>query len=394
MIRGCRHCTFLPECGGLDGNLDFFGCHRATPEVCRANKWTCPECSPGEYLRRKMAVESRAKGTARPLGPSVRLPRYVPNLQHRYGWSGRLPSEVVAIPTHEVVGGRGRRFGPLFASAKELRRKFHLAPDTQVLLVSVSEDPFLERYWRWAKESRTAGRLAALGIAGITIPNFSFFSDAPRFHHLYNRGRLEACLNELAEAEVSVVPHIHALTLGDVAYWRAWLRDHAEIRHVCREFQTGNDEAAIDELALLQDQLNRDLHPIIVGGARFAERLRSHFRHYTLVDSTPFMKAVKGRVRIVERSGELRTEPYRTRSAHELGWLIRENVATYTRWYCDGPAPQLSLLDAYEQAILAREAAHVRQTSLRLDEQRIVRLPVLSETASVEPGPKGRGNLR
>lgn len=389
MIRGCRHCTFLPECGGLDGTLDFFGCHRTTREVCRANKWTCPECSPGEYLRRKMAVERRARGTARPAGPSLRLPRYVPNLQHRFGWSGRLARDAVAIPTHQVIGGRGRRFGPLFASAKELRRKFHLGPDTQVLLVSVSEDPFLERYWRWAKEARAAERLAELEIAGITIPNFSFFSDAPRFHHLYNRGRLEACLNELAEVDVRVIPHVHALTSGDLAYWRGWLRAHSEIRHVCREFQTGNDEKAIDELAWLQDQLNRDLHPIIVGGARFAERLHSMFTHYTIIDSTPFMKAVKGRMRIVERGGELRTEPHPTRSARELGGLVGENITVYARWHCDGPTPQLSLLDAYEQAILTREVARAgKQPSLPLDEGRIVRLPVLSAAMSAEPGPE------
>jgi hypothetical protein len=377
MIRGCRGCSFLVECGGLDGNLDLFGCHRATQKVCRENDWTCPDCSPGEFLRRKAAVEARAKGTGRPMGPSVPLPSYVPNLQHRYGWSGRLPLEVVAIPTSKVVGGRDRCFGPLFKSAEELRRKFHLGLDTQVLLVSVTADPFLERYWRWAKESRTAERLAALGIAGITIPNFSFFSDAPRFHHLYNRGRLEACLNELAESAVPVVPHVHALTSGDLAYWRGWLREHAEIRHVCREFQTGNDEEQIDELARFQDEIGRALHPVVVGGARFAARLRGRFAHYTIVDSKPFMTALH-RQRAVERDGLVDWEPHPTRTPQEVGALLRHNIELYGQIVGTPNVYQTSMLEVFERAISAREAARAsKQTALSIEGGRIVRLPVL-----------------
>lgn len=388
MILGCRACCFLAECGGLDGTLDFFGCHRATPEVCRANGWTCPQCSPGEFLRRKAAVRARVRGAARPNGPSVPLPAYVANLQHRYGWTGRLPQSVVAIPTPEVIGGRGRSFGPKFKSLQELRSKFHLGPDTQVLLVSVTTDPFLERYWRWAKETRTAERLAEFGLASITVPNFSFFSDAPRFHHLYNRGRLEACLNELAQAAVPVIPHVHALTSGDLAYWCAWLREHVEVRHVCREFQTGNDEEAINELARLQDEIGRDLHPVIVGGTRFAARLRDLFSHSTVIDSIPFMKAVH-RQRAVERDGRVTWEPHQTSTARAVGALVRHNIELYGAIAGNPSRYQTSMLDAFERGILARETARVsKQTALLLEPGRTVHLPVLLETDAVRQLPK------
>jgi Domain of unknown function (DUF4417) len=389
MIRGCRACCFLAECGGLDGTLDFFGCHRASPEVCRANGWTCPQCSPGEFLRRKAAVRARVRGAAaRPNGPLVPLPAYVGNLQHRYRWTGRLAQSVVAIPTPEVIGGRGRSFGPKFKTLDELRRKFHLGPDTQVLLVSVTTDPFLEQYWRWAKETRAVERLAELGVAGITVPNFSFFSDAPRFHHLYNRGRLEACLNELAAAAVPVIPHIHALTAGDLEYWRAWLREHVEVRHVCREFQTGNDEEAINEIARLQDEIGRALHPVIVGGARFAARLRDLFTHSTIVDSTPFMKGVH-RQRAVECDGRVAWESHPTRTARAAGALVRHNIELYGAIVGNPSRYQTSMLDAFEQALLEREAARVsKQTALPLKPGRAVRLPVLLEPGAVRKMPE------
>lgn len=377
MISGCRACSFLAECGGLDGTLDFFGCHRVTPAECRARGWTCPYCSPGEFMRRRTAVLARATSVARPTGPSFALPPYVANLQHRYGWAGQLPMSIVAIPTSEVIGGRGRRFGPLFKSAGALRRAFHLAPDTQILLVSVGADRFLERYWRWAKASHTAERIANVGIAGITVPNFSFFSDAPRFHHLYNRGRLEACLNELAAAHVPTIPHVHAQTAADLGYWRGWLREHAEIRHVCREFQTGNTEVEIDELADLQDKIGRALHPVIIGGRRYAAKLRGLFGRYTIVDSTPFMKALH-RQRAVEREGAIEWEPRTTTTSREAGALLKHNIVEYGRMIEPAPVYQTSMFDAFEHAIAAREAVRAsKQISLPLEGRETVRLPLL-----------------
>jgi hypothetical protein len=290
---------------------------------------------------------------------------------------------MVAIPTSKVLGGRDGHFGPLFDSAEELRRKFRLGLDTQVLLVSVNTDPFLERYWRWAKVTRAPERLAALGIAGITIPNFSFFSDAPRFHHLYNRGRLQACLNELAEAAVPVVPHIHALTSGDLAYWLVWLRDHPEVRHVCREFQTGNDEGAVDELARLQDEIGRALHPVIVGGARFAARLRGRFTHFTIVDSKPFMAALH-RQRAVDRDGLIDWERYPTGTRREVGVLLKHNIELYSQSFEKPIVRQTSMFELFDRFSVREAARAPNQPAFAIDGRRIVRLPVLIDTNELQ----------
>jgi hypothetical protein len=295
-----------------------------------------------------------------------------------------LPYGIVAIPTSKVLGGRNGHFGPLFDSAEDLRRKFRLGLDTQVLLVSVNTDPFLERYWRWAKVTRTPERLAALGISGITIPNFSFFSDAPRFHHLYNRGRLQACLNELAEAAVPVVPHIHALTSGDLSYWLVWLREHPEVRHVCREFQTGNDEGAVDELARLQDEIGRALHPVIVGGARFAARLRGRFTHFTIVDSKPFMAALH-RERAVDRDGLVDWEPYSTGTRQEVGLLLKHNIKLYSQSFERPIVRQTSMFELFDRLSVREVADATHQPALALarDGRQIVRLPVLIEPSAL-----------
>jgi hypothetical protein len=201
MIGGCARCSFLDSCGGLDGaEFDLFGCHRVPAETCRKNSWTCPICNLGEYVRRMAEVKNRSVGGGPVIATCSDLPPYVARIDHAKHWTGMLPADIVAVPTSRIIGGHGKNFGPKYRDRHTLLQRFHLRPHSRILLVSVSSDPYLEQYWGWAKHTRTPERLAALGIAGITIPNYSFFSDAHRFHLLYNRARIAACLAELSAA--------------------------------------------------------------------------------------------------------------------------------------------------------------------------------------------------
>jgi hypothetical protein len=365
MIAGCNRCSFLEACGGVDGALDLFGCHQASPETCRKNGWICPICDLTTYTKRWAAVKARADPTHPPLAASCELPPYVPRIDHAGHWSGVLPADVVAMPTSRIVGGRGRSFGPKYRSRSQLLRHFHLRRTAHVFLISVAEDPYLEQYWGWGRRTRTPERLASLGIAGITIPNFSFFSDAHRYHLLYNRARLAACLSELSGAGVPVIPHVHALTIGDRLYWIDWLRDNPQVRYVCREFQTGNGEKELEELAEIRDVVGRELHPLIVGGARFARRLRELFTRSTIVDATPFIKAQNGQC-AVARDGRVEWRPQYASSRRARGALLRHNIHIYEDFIAKSPSPasQMSMLDVFEQALRARQAARDRAASV------------------------------
>lgn len=378
MIVGCARCVYSKDCGDIVGAYDFFGCHRVARETCLERKWTCPECDPVGFMVRSAEVRFRSATVTKARAVEAELPAYVPNIHHARSWSGRLLSKHVAIPMNRLLLGKGQAYGPRFADANKLRRGFHLMPDAGVLLVGVADDRYLERYWRDGKISGLPAKLAALGVTAVTVANFSFFADAHRFHLRYNRDRITACLNELSNAGIAVVPHINALNREDRAYWIDWLKANDQVRHVCREFQTGNTVEQIEEIASIRDQIGRDLHPIIVGGASYVRDVQSLFRRSTIVDSQPFFKAIKAQ-RAVVRDGALRWEDTSYEGRPALGRLVRDNVAVYGGWienaYSAGR--QTSMFDVLERALRMRgnvaklDAEDPRQTRLPMNENEV-----------------------
>lgn len=374
MIVGCSSCVYSNECSDIVGAYDLFGCHRVARETCLERKWTCPECDPVGFMIRSAEVRFRAVAVAKARPVEAELPAYIPNIHHARSWSGRLLSRHVAIPMNRLLLGKGQGYGPRFADASRLRRGFHLMPDAGVLLVGVADDRFLERYWRDGKVAGLPAKLAVLGVTAVTVANFSFFADAHRFHLRYNRDRITACLNELSNAGIAVVPHINALNREDRAYWIDWLKANDQVRHVCREFQTGNGVQQVEEIAEIRDQIGRDLHPIIVGGASYARDVQHLFRRSTIVDSQPFFKAIKAQ-RAVIRDGSLHWEDTSYDSRAALGRLLRDNVDVYGAWiekaYVAGR--QTSIFDALERAILMRG----RAANMEAQDPRQVTLPLI-----------------
>jgi Domain of unknown function (DUF4417) len=136
-----------------------------------------------------------------------------------------------------------------------------------------------------------------LGVTLAIAPNFSHFLNVPHFDAMYNRKRQLKCLKELQEAGLSAVPHLSARTEGDWQFWKKILDQNPGIYFVAKEFETGNkdpDEGriAIRELARLQESTGRALHPILIGAAQFIADLPVFFDTLTVIDSTPFIKAM------------------------------------------------------------------------------------------------------
>ena len=87
---------------------------------------------------------------------------------------------------------------------------------------------------------------------------------------------------------------------GDWQFWRQYLTDNRTLCVVAIEFQTGNRNRAqgckaLDNLARIQHEIGQSLHPVIIGGGQFIEYVADRFDKFTLMDSEPFMKAVKRR---------------------------------------------------------------------------------------------------
>ncbi|WP_236519216.1 DUF4417 domain-containing protein [Sandaracinus amylolyticus] len=243
----------------------------------------------------------------------------------------------VAVPTFELVSGAGRQYGPRARDGRDLRRRLVLRPDAQVLFVSVARDPEIERYWAHATELNLPERLAALGLWGMTAPNFSFFDDMPRTQILYNTARIVRATEALSKAGVPSVLHLNALTKADLRFWVSLLRDHPQMVYVAKEFQTGarsdrvRAERMIDGLEFIQARVPQELRPIVIGGTQYTRRLVSSFPRATFIDSRPFMNAVN-RQRFVFDAAGARWEKCPTAPDEPIDDLLASNIAAYSRY--------------------------------------------------------------
>jgi hypothetical protein len=268
----------------------------------RGCDYTCPN-NPEVYRRRLADVNGLdAFSISTTLSPdAVGIPEYLPLIYHGYSRERVLDTDFVAIPLFKVLRHLDRQtYGCRFRSPAELREFFKIRQSANVILVGVAVDRQLE--WFWSKHRRCSipELLNQLGCVGVTVPNFSFFSDAPRYHILYNRKRILLSMERLSSAGVAIMPHLNALTDQDWSFWLEFLRDHEEISVVVKELQTGNrrreaGDRSLQKMIDLQQNLGRALHPLFVGGGRYFQVAKSNFPSFSIIDSQPFLQALSRR---------------------------------------------------------------------------------------------------
>jgi hypothetical protein len=228
----------------------------------------------------------------------VDLPLYVPHLNHQYSRDFSLEWPIVSITPYSLLRSKKGVYTAVAATPDELRGYFHLAPTARIVLRGTEKDKPLERYWIHRRFDKAPEQLAKLGIDLVIAPNFSHFVDVPKTHNLFNRKRQLICMEELQAAGLSVAPHLSDGDDGDWVFWRDYLADQPAITHVAKEFQTGNKPleaglAALRQIESIQQHLGHPLHPILIGGSRLTEHAAELFEQFTILDSRPFMGAIK-----------------------------------------------------------------------------------------------------
>lgn len=325
----CDHCAYRGPCGGLDGDQSqLFGCF--VLQSHRECDFTCP-CRPAEFRARLREVGGLAARDWRPFKlPTLALPAHVPIVRHGYGRGAELDGGgVVGVSLKDLFGRRRpSAYRAVAGTAAGLRSKFRLAPDTPMMLVSVAEDRHIEAYWAMRRVRDLAQHIVKLDFAAVTVPNYSFFTDAPRTDILFNRKRMMIVAEELSAAGQAVIPHLQAITAAD---WRFWeeLLSQQPIAYVAKEFQTGlrvreRGLAAIEALRRTQDRIGRALHPVVIGGAQYNADFAQQFASHTIVDSHAFMTTVKRKAFTIV-DGRLRRVPSRL----GRGVLLAKNRRSY-----------------------------------------------------------------
>lgn len=302
----CADCVALPSCGGHELPLmRAFGCTRKLTDGKEVDSDDMNPLDDRRFWELWNDVDGLLDfqvGRIRGADPR-KFPTYVPVIQHEGSRSRPPEAGVVAIPLFQILRNRrGGSYGSRFFDGAMLRHRFNLRPETGVILRGVDDDRKLERFWQLAWKNGVGADLAKLGVIGVTIPNFSFFTDATRFQILRNRKRIVLTAERLSAAGVDVIPHLNALSRSDWDFWADFLGGHPEITVVAKEFQTGlkageEGARAYRELVDLQEKLRRPIHPFLVAGSRFYKDARRDFpKGFTISDSTAFMGALARQV--------------------------------------------------------------------------------------------------
>jgi len=290
---GCSTCTFRNFCGGISHAYDCmqFCCRK--PSRCELACPNSPRFSElvtdaGGWDPKGIVVNQRSLDS---------LPLYIPMIQHGSSRVRLIIESIVAVPLSVAVAFLRGQAEP---TALRFRADLRLHAETRIILIGVAEDPFLELFWRDMVIEDFPTKLANLEIDHITAPNFSAALNLPRTEALTNRSRILNACHLLSEAGLSVIPHLNASRPIDWEFWTAFLIERPDIHFVAKEFQTGlrNQEVArwhIRQLEKLQLDLGRRLGLIAIGGKGAIEELHT-FRQLTIIDSTPFMKAVNRQV--------------------------------------------------------------------------------------------------
>lgn len=295
---GCEACLDRPLCGGLHVRVGAFDCLA----YCCGAPGTCDNVCPNDvfsYVDRVREVDGfdlesipRLPERERPV-----LPAYVALV---YGVSGRavdFAPPVVALPFHRLIDRRAETLR--YTRRTALCEAFRISGRTAIVLSATDRDNPLERWWGYGQKKRMGmlEGLARLGIAAVTTPNYSLFTDVPRWDNLHAMKRIAITWHEMVSVGLPAALHVNARAPQDWRRWRDFVGERPEVNCLAFEFATGAGKAPrlfwhADQLCGLADEVRRPLTLIVRGGRAVLDQLRESYADVCFVDATPFLKAV------------------------------------------------------------------------------------------------------
>lgn len=359
---GCRGCPDFKACGGLHTEADIFDCgdlcscadQEACDMVCRRK--------PLAFFERLMEIGGFDLETTPRVAPVVapNLPDHVPLVGHRYSRAGTLAEHVVAVPLYELFHmGTGE---PHVRSRAELAKRFLVPDDALVIATGVDRDFKVERWWEFADRTKVMQVLRDLGIALVTTPNFSLFTNVPRPDNLHGMKRIALSWAELMAAGIPAALHLNARTNFDYARWTQFIAARPEVEIVAFEFGTGAGhpnriEWHVERLCALADAAGRPLMLVLRGGVRMLSRLRVAFAQVILIETEAFSRALKRRRATITESGRLRWLHMPTPKGEPIDALLAHNIGT-VRSALSSPAPVMRNTSRRERGAVRCQAAN------------------------------------
>ena len=330
---GCGGCPDFETCGGLHTDVGVFDCNDfcscADPALCD----TVCRNKPETFFERHLEIggfDLQSTPQMAALG-SPNLPPVIPLIGHKYSRQAMLNEPVVAVPLYELFHmGSGQ---PLVRSRAELAARFRIPEEAVVIASGVDRDIKLEAWWAFADRSLIHATLRDLGIALVTVPNFSLFLNVPRPDNLHSMKRIALAWAELMAAGIPSALHLNARTDRDYARWMRFACERPEVEIVAFEFRTGAGAPSridwhVDRLCGLADAVGRPLTLVVRGGAHVLQRLRRHFAQVVLIETDAFVRTLKRRRAELTEAGRLRWPRISTPNGAPIDDLLAHNIVT------------------------------------------------------------------
>jgi len=334
---GCGVCADRAICGGLSIVRPFYHCLDnccRQPETCDA---VCRN-KPREFAQRVREVggfglENVPRAARLPEPP---LPRVIPVLYHGNSRETPFAAHMVCLPLSGVIGRhRGKK---RYVDASGVAGDFRFDAGTQVMLTGTGKDRPIERWWSLgAVRMDEVRRLRDLGVVLVTTPNFSLFTDRPRWDDMHSMKRIAITHEEFLREGVAAALHVNARTERDWERWTKYILQRSEVTHVAFEFTTGAGRAGrmhwhAQQLVKLAYGVGRPLHLVVrkVSG-NVLSGLVLAFAQTTVLDTTSFIKTVHRQRAIATESGRTRWQSWPTSPNTPLDELLAYNWAVVSR---------------------------------------------------------------
>ena len=328
---GCTVCPDKVNCGGLNVDAPFYDCLVnccGVPEQCDA---ICRN-KPRDFAQRVREIGGFQLDNVprvEPL-PETWLPTVVPVLFDGHSREKPFVASAVCLPLYRMIG---RCYGEQrHADADAVAAAYRFKQGTPLLLTGTDTDRSLERWWSLGNGRRAAIRtLHELGVKLVTTPNFSLFTDQPRWDNMYNMKRIAITHEEFLRAGVQAALHVNARTERDWEQWTKYILARSEVTHVTFEFTTGAGwvgriEWQAKQLVKLARGVGRPLHLVLRGGgANVLSSLVEDFDKTTVLETTPYMKAIKRRRGILTDDGKIKWETALTARNMPVDELLTQN---------------------------------------------------------------------
>jgi hypothetical protein len=337
LALGCLGCSDKGMCGGQNKRQDGMSClddccH--TPEACEL---MCPINTRlfVDMYREVNGFDLQNVPRAAAL-PSPPLPPYVPLIYHNSNRVGPLEIEAAAIPLHKLYN---KKDGALrYKSPAELRNAFGIAKETKLVLVGSGRDQPIENWWRLSsRRIELTKELSDLDVSMITSPNYSVFTDVPRYDNLRNIKRIALAWQEIVASGVPSALHMNGRTVQDYRRLSRFMSERTEVTDISFEFRTGGGWGGrrpfhVQHLSRAVSSLRRSINLVMIGGLPSVHYLAPAFERVVYIDTSAFMTAAYRQGLFQGNDGSILKVTASTQRGESIGPLLEANIRAMRRY--------------------------------------------------------------